>query len=123
MSARTAIYSFLVLGILSTLGFLVFAAQGFRGLLSGFTLWGIVPYFVFGAAICIARTRGSVITVSVVSLAAVFFAAFLYIDAFFIHTSSTSALAFIFIPLYQLLAAVVVLVFALERRRHASPDI
>lgn len=45
---------------------------------------------------------------------------FIYYGALFIHISSTSALVFIFIPLYQLLAAIIATVFAIERRTCAT---
>jgi hypothetical protein len=120
---RCVSYSFLVAGSLGTLALMIYAAQGFGSLLSGFTVWALIPYAVFAIAIWMARTRGSVIASSVASLIAVLLGAFIYIDALFVHISSTSPLAFVFIPLYQLLAAVVVLVFALERRRHVIQDI
>ena len=122
MTVRSVSYSVLVLASLSTLGFMVYAAQSFRSLLSGFTLWALTPYLTFASAICIARTRGSIIAASIVSLVAVFFATCAYIEALFVHISSTSALVFLFIPFYQLLAAFVVLVFALERRYHRSQE-
>ena len=51
-----------------------------------------------------------------VALAALLFGGFAYVDALFVHVSSTSALVFIFIPLYQLLAASIALVLALAVR-------
>ena len=123
MSLRRVSYSVLVLGGLGTFALMIYAAEGFRSLVSGFTVWALVPYAVFAIATRIARTRASIIAASVASFIAVFFGVFIYVDALFIHISSTSALVFVFIPLYQLLAGLVVLVFALERRRHATQDI
>ena len=123
MSLRRVSYSFLVLGGLGTLALMVYAAQGFRSLLSGFTVWALIPYAAFAIATRIACTRGSIIAASVASFVGVLFGMFIYVDALFVHISSTNALVFVFIPLYQLLAALVVLVFALERRRHAIRDI
>jgi hypothetical protein len=70
-----------------------------------------------------AYARGSIIACCVVSLAAAVFGIFIYVDALFIHIGSTSALVFLFIPLYQLLAAAIVITFAIERRAHASRNI
>ena len=123
MSLRRVSYSFLVLGGLGTLALMAYAAQNFRSLVSGFTLWALIPYIAFALAIHIARTRVSLIAACVASLVATFLGVFIYVDGLFVHISSTGALAFVFIPLYQTLAAVIVLVFALERRRHATQDI
>jgi hypothetical protein len=122
MSLRRVSYSFLVLGGLGTLGLLIYAAQGFRSLISGFTVWALIPYAAFAIATRVARTRGSVVAACIASFVAAFFGLFIYVDALFFHISSTSSLVLVFIPLYQLLAALVVLVFALERRRHATQD-
>ena len=123
MSARVVSYSAVLLGGLSTFAFMVYAADEFSLLLAAFTIWVLSPYAIFAIATRMARTRGSIMAVSVASLIAVGVAAFLYIDTLFFHVSSTGALAFLSIPFCQLLAAVVVLAFVLDRRRHATQDI
>ncbi len=123
MYLRIASYSIATLGAAVTIAAMIHGGGGLRSVLNGFMIWALLPYGALAAAAAISRTRGSLIAAFVVCLLAVLFGSFIYLDALFIHTSSTSALVFIFIPLYQLLAAVVVLVFAAERRRHATRNI
>jgi hypothetical protein len=123
MYLRVASYCIAAVGAFVTLMAMAHGGGSLRSLLSGFTLWALIPYAGLVAASAIARTRGSLIAALAVCLVAVLFGSFIYLDALFVHISSTGALVFIFIPLYQLLAAVVVLVFAAERRRHATRNI
>ncbi len=116
---RSASFSIQALGSAATLAAMAYAGAGFHLLLNGFTAWTLAPYVTLLTAATIACTRGSLIAVFGASLAAALFGSFIYYDALCIHTSSTSALVFIFIPLYQLLAAVIVLVFCIERRAQA----
>ena len=116
-------YSVLLLGGLCTFAFMVYSADGFSLSTTGFTVWALAPYAVFALATYVARTRGSIMAASLGSVLAVSVGIFVYIDVFFVHVSSTSALAFLSIPFCQLLGAIVALVFAFERRRHATQDI
>ena len=117
---RVVSYCIAAVGTVVTLVAMAHGGGGLRSLLSGFTIWALVPYAGFAAASAIARTRASLIAAFAVGLTAVLFGSFMYLNALFVHISSTSALVFVFIPLYQLLAAVVVVIFAAECRKHAT---
>ena len=123
MYLRLLTYSIASVGAAATLAAMVYAGGSLRSLLDGFTIWALVPYAAFAAAAAIARTRGSLLAAFLSCLAAVGFGLFIYWDALFVHISSTSALVFIFIPLYQLLAAAIVITFAIERRKYAIRNI
>ncbi len=116
-SRKIATQSTLGVGALISLGALYYAGQSVRSLLSGFTAWVILPYAVFSVACSLVRTRGVALIIFVVSVMAVLCAGFIYVDALFLHSSSTSALVFIFIPLYQVIAAGVMLVISFFSRR------
>ena len=121
---KAVTYSVLVIGVLGTLAVMVHAGGSAQSLVSGFTLWAVLPYVVFAAACALSRVREIILTTLIASVVGTLFAALIYIDAFFIHISSTSALVFIFIPLYQLIAAgIVLLVSFIARRSHATPTI
>ena len=123
MYLRVTTYGIAAVGAVATVAAMAYAGGSLRSLLDGFTIWALLPYAALAAAAAIARTRGSILAVFLVCLAAVVFGLFIYGDVLFIHISSTGALVFIFIPLYQLLAAAIVVTFAVERRRHASRNI
>jgi hypothetical protein len=120
---KSITYTVLAIGALGTLGVMAYAGQSLESLVSGFTLWALAPFATFAAACALAR-RAVAIGVLVAAVVATLFAAFIYIDAFFIHIHSTSALVFIFIPLYQLVAAAILLVAAfVSRRAHVTSTI
>jgi hypothetical protein len=105
----------LALGSLVTLGALFQGGGSLSSLISGFTVWALIPYGLFFASRTFARTRGRALATLIVSGVSSAFGAFVYVDAMYVHTSSTSALVFIFIPLYQLVAAamlIAVLIFS-----------
>ena len=79
--------------------------------LGGIAIWALVPYAVLLASSALAGTRGRALAAFIVSLLASGFALFVYGDALFVHTSSTGGLVFLFIPLYQLIPAVILLAF------------
>jgi len=106
---RYFIYAITLLASAGSLGLMAYAGQSFESLLSGFTLWVVAPYAVLAAAGAIARTWPVVIVSLLVSLICIGYAILVYLDAFFVHTHSTSALVFIFVPLYQLIVAAAVL--------------
>ena len=117
MSARAINYTVLVVGAVATLAALAMSSDvALRGLLSGFTIWAVAPYVAFGVATAIARTRGSIIAVLIVSFLAVASALWGYGRLFVGHQSSTAALIFVSLPFCQLLGAVIVVTFAAERR-------
>ena len=121
MSSRAISYAVLVLGAIATLAALAMSSgNALRGLLSGFTIWTLSPYAVLGAAVAIARTRGSIITALIISLLALASAVCGYGSLFVGHQSSTAALIFVSLPFCQLLAAAIAITFAAERRKHAN---
>ena len=120
MSTRGAIYSILAVACIGTVVALAASAGGIRGLVSGFTIWAVLPYMALVIAAILARTRGSMIAVLVVSLLEAASAVYGYGSLFVGHQSSTAALIFLSLPFCQLLAAIIVLTFAVERRRYAN---
>jgi hypothetical protein len=97
------------LGALATGAALVQAA-GFSALLSGICLWALSPYAVFCCACFLARnSRGEAIATFVVCALATAYAIFWYGDLIFFHPDS-SGLVFVLVPIYQLPAAIVLLV-------------
>ena len=107
MKRNTATIAVLAVGAFVTLAALLHGGGSLSSLLDGFTVWVLSPYAAFCASCSLARTQGRALATLIVSSLATAFAALLYGDAMFGHTSSTSALVFIFIPLYQLIAAAV----------------
>ena len=110
------------LGALATGAALVQAA-GFSALLSGFSLVALVPYVLFcGACFLAGSSRGRAIATLLVSAAATVFALLVYGDLIFIHPGSMSGLAFLFVPFYQVPAAIILLVLLfLTRPRNRTP--
>lgn len=110
------------LGALTTVAALV-RAGGFSGLLSGFTLFALLPYVLFcGACFLAGSSRGRAIAILLVSAAATVFALLVYGDLIFIHPGSMSGLAFLFVPFYQVPAAIILLVLLfLTRPRNRIP--
>lgn len=80
-------------------------------------LWVLLPYGTFFVISLLvnARKLSSIIPVvtCITSLLMFFFSLVVYVDGMFIHTSSTSSLLFLFVPLYLLLGAPLVLVVIL----------
>lgn len=114
------------LGALVTGAALVHAG-GFSTLLSGFSLTALSPYAVFGAACFLANSsRGRAIAALAVCALATAFAIYFYGDLIFVRPGSMSGLVFLFVPFYQLPAAVLLLAvmfFTRPRRRSSSADI
>jgi hypothetical protein len=79
-------------------------ASGWRPSLGlvGFMLWAVSPYVAVAAVLRALGNRTSASRVASVaaSTAVLGFASLMYVDAVFIHVSSTSALIFLFGPLY-----------------------
>jgi hypothetical protein len=77
-----------------------------------FVVWALTPYLVVATVIrAVGSKSGASRIASVISSAAVLvFAAFMYVDAIFIHVSSTSALIFLFAPLYLTVGGVMLFV-------------
>ena len=88
-----ATLAILALGALTTVAALV-RAGGSSALLSGFTLFALLPYVLFcGACFLSGSNRGKGITTLLVSAAATVFALFVYGDLIFIHPGSMIGLA------------------------------
>ena len=120
MKLNTITVAVLIVGAMVTLVALFHGGGSFSSLLDGFTVWALVPYTAFFASCRLARARGRALATLIVSSLATAFAALVYIDAMFIHTGSMGGLVFIFIPLYQLLAALILLaVLLFTRARNA----
>ena len=107
--SKTATQATLGCGALVTIAALAHAGGGASSLLSGFTIWPLLPYAVLLASSAFASTSGRALAAFIVSLLAAGFALLVYGDALFGHTSSMSGLVFVFIPLYQLIVAVILL--------------
>ena len=121
---KSITYTVIAIGAVGTLGVMAYAGQSLQSLLSGFTLWALAPFATFAAACALARSRSVIVVALIAAVVATLFAAIIYIDAFFIHIHSTSALVFIFVPLYQLVAAAILLLVAfVTRRAHVTPTI
>ena len=77
--------------------------------LVGFMLWALIPYCAMGvlSRTIGTRTKAAGIASVTASGAVLAFASLMYVDAIFIHISSTSALIFIFGPLYLVVGGVV----------------
>ena len=77
---------------------------------SWFYPWVLSPYLVLGAiAASIGNKTKSTRLASVISAVAVSLgASFLYVDAMFIHVSSTSALIYVFGPVYFLIGGIAI---------------
>jgi hypothetical protein len=97
----------LVIGSFVTVAALVRGGGSIASLFSGFTVWALVPYGILFASSSLARTSGRALATLIVSSLATAFAVLIYFDAMFVSTSSTSALVFVFIPLYQLIVAAI----------------
>ncbi len=116
---HTATFWVAVCGGIFTVAMAIHAAGGFRLDAVLFDLWAIAPYAVFVLASRLAVSRGASIAVLVCCTLATVFAVSVYYDAFFGHISSTSGLVFLFIPLYQLIFAGVLLVIVAAKRLNA----
>lgn len=111
------------LGALAT-GVALVEAAGFPVLISGFGLLALSPYAVLcGASFLANSSRGRAVATLFVSAAATVFALLVYGDLIFVHPGSMSGLAFLFVPLYQLPAAMLLLVvvfFTRPRNRSSA---
>ncbi|MFM7784808.1 MAG: hypothetical protein ACKPE6_09230 [Gammaproteobacteria bacterium] len=96
-------------GVVLTIAALLRGAGSPEALLNGLSAWALAPYAVFLACNSIARTRRRAIATLVVSGLATGSAAIVYVDGMFLRSSSTSGLVFVFIPLYQLVVAGILL--------------
>jgi len=79
---------------------------------SWFYPWALSPYLVLVIVFVAAgnRSKSTQIASVVAGVAVLLFASFLYLDAMLVHVSSTSALVFVFGPLYLLVGGTLVFV-------------
>ncbi len=122
---RSTVASFATLGLgaLAT-GAALVQAGGLSTLFSGFGALALSPYLVLGGACFLAdSSRGRAIATLVVSALATAFALFFYGKLIFLDPGSMSGLVFLFVPFYQLPAAILLLVvvfFTRPRRRRSA---
>lgn len=112
--SKKATQAILGIGAVVTLALLARAGGGISSLAGGTTIWALLPYAVLLLAAALTPTRGWALAVLVVSSLAAGFAVLVYAPP--LH-GSTSGLVFIFVPLYQLIVAVIVLAVVLFSRR------
>jgi len=97
---------FLALGIISTV-IISGEASGWKNVFGEWTLWITLPYFTFFivsySANRKASSRNVYLASFITSIIIVILPLLIYVDAFYIHSTSTSALVFIFIPFYVLI--------------------
>ena len=98
-------------------------ASEWQSVLNEWNLWILSPYiFFFIISVTANHQSGSVNVASASCYTAILilaFTLFIYIDAFYIHVSSTSALVFLFIPLYLIIGGPVVffIIYMIVARR------
>jgi hypothetical protein len=117
------------LAMAATLALMAWAASwswSGLGFLLGLAVWCVLPYAPFLAAARkprVSRTGCSVLLAMVVLVAA--FAAFVYVDAFFVHLDAQGALVLLFVPAWQWAGTLAGLVVASQlefrARRAAGP--
>lgn len=119
---RVTVASLAMLGLGAVVtGTALVKAAGFSALFSEFSLLAFSPYAVFfGVCFFAGSSRARAIATLVVCTLATGCAIFLYADLIFLNPGSMSGLVFFLVPLYQLPAAILLLVvvfFACFRSR------
>lgn len=81
---------------------------------SWFYPWAVSPYAVFLVLVLITRkaTKSAQLASTIASVMILLFASFMYVDAMFVHVTSTSALIFIFGPFYLMVGGTVTFIIA-----------
>jgi len=89
-----------------------------------FAVWVAAPSFVMLIPVVLANTVKAQVVVLVLSSLLVVGGLLLYWDAMFLHVDAQGALVFLFIPLYQFVAVVVVLcgVIFVRARAHVATN-
>ncbi len=110
-------YGVLILATGFTVVAMVYAAQpwgdnyAYRNLsgylsLFGFMLWAVSPYLVLAFILYFCRNNSTSMTIAFIgTVIIVLAAAVILVDAFFIHLDAQGALVILFLPVYQWLAA------------------
>ena len=94
---------------------------------SGFYPWVVGPYFVLSLIFCLpfSQPRARSLAGCVSAAAVLAFTMLFYIEAMWISTSSTSALVFIFTPMYLFMGGLILWIlawFVLKRRTAKGTD-
>lgn len=113
----------LAIGATVTIAALAYAAGSPAAIISGFTIWALLPYVLLFYASRMAQTSGVARGILIVTLLSVAAANLIYVRALFVEVSSTSPLVFVLIPLYQLIVAAITLgvAYALRGRSAVPP--
>ena len=83
----------------------------FDRILSGYTIWILSPFFLMGIpALILNFSKSSSKAYFIGSLIVTLIVLVSYIDAFFIHLDAQGALIFIFMPGYQIIGYIIVLI-------------
>ena len=86
--------------------------------------WVLGPYAVFLALFALpgGRSRARALSGCITAILLLAFTALFYVDAMWIHVSSTSALIFLFAPAYLTIGGLVVygIAYVIFRKRHAG---
>jgi hypothetical protein len=104
-----------VLGAVCTLAIMVYATSwenGFDFTLPVFYLWVLLPYVVLLVSIVRIHQKdtstASRAAILITSISVVTFSQLIYYDSMFVSLTSTSALIFVFLPIYALAAIAII---------------
>lgn len=104
-----ASYALLALGLLATLGAMLYAGQprSWRWLVgvSGFAGWAALPWLACGFAVrWLSRSRAASALMLAASALLCAATAWLLVDTLFVHIDAQGGLVFLFLPVWQLVA-------------------
>lgn len=117
---RTANVLVLLLGAFACGWFEKVAARAENLLsLDAFSVWVASPYFLLLIPVVLAHSKKGQVALLVVSLLMVAGALFIYYDTMFVHLDAQGGLVFLFLPLWQLLAVLGVIVTVVVARARA----
>ncbi len=123
-NAKRLAYLAIGLGFVGTLAAMAVASESmFRFLLSGFTIFALLPYLLLLGCAPLVGTRGRALVFCLVAMVASALALYAYADALFIHISSTSALVFVFLPLLQICLSAPLLAYLYLTRASARKPV
>lgn len=122
MKAQKFTSSIALIGAVATISLLLYASRGAspgsRPSLAAFAAWALSPYLVLYLCARLGPLSGRWPTIVAIAGALVTAAAIYgYITGIFINPDPQSGLAFVFLPVYQLAVAVVLLVISMALRR------
>ena len=121
ISVNIASFVTLGLGAAVTLAAFVHAA-GWPMLFDRLALLPFCPYALLCVACLLARSRGRAIANFIVAALAALFALYWYINLIFLHPASMNGLVFFLVPMFQLPAAIILLLVLLfTRHRNRRP--